>query len=150
MNALPRAVEPNVTPLIDVMLVLLIVFMVITPVSTRSLDSALPRPPADGIAIPRSTAPVVAVRGDDFLVDGRSLGSLAELESQLRDLLATRTERTVFVRVEGQVAYGRAVAAMDAARGAGADRIGLLGLASPAPLAAQSEDGEASRTTRNP
>jgi biopolymer transport protein ExbD len=135
MNAIPRTVEPNVTPLIDVMLVLLIVFMLITPVSTRSIETALPKPPVGDDATPPRTPPRILVREDAVLLDGRPVGSLSELATNLRDLFAARADRTVFVRVEGRVFYGRAVEAMDTARGAGAERIGLLGVAAPRPAA---------------
>lgn len=136
MDALPRTVEPNVTPLIDVMLVLLIVFMLITPVSTRSIDSAIPKPHLDGeVPPPPPAPPLILVREDAVLLDGRALGSLSELAAGLRDLFGARADRTVFVRVDGRVSYGRAVEAMDTARGAGAERIGLLGDAAPRPPA---------------
>jgi biopolymer transport protein ExbD len=118
--------EPNVTPLIDVMLVLLILFMLVTPMSHHDLDTSLPRlAPPDG-ARPPNAAPLVAVRADSVDLDGRRLPTIAEMEGALRDLYATRTDRTIFVRVDGEVSYGRAVAALDAARAAGAERIGLL------------------------
>ena len=117
--------EPNVTPLIDVMLVLLILFMLVTPMTHHDLDTALPRPAPEGARTP-SSAPVVAVRLDSIDLNGRRLPTIADMEGQLRDLYAGRTDRTVFVRVDGEVSYGRAVAAMDAARAAGAERIGLL------------------------
>ena len=55
------------------------------------------------------------------------MADVAALEERLKEILALRSDRTVFVRASGHVRYGRVVEAMDAARGAGADRIGILG-----------------------
>ena len=62
-----------------------------------------------------------------FRLSGTPVVAVGDLESQLRDRLAVRSDGTVFFRVAGDVRYGDAVAAMDAAKGAGADRIGLIG-----------------------
>ena len=99
--------------------------MLVTPIGQRGLDAALPAPPRpDASAQP--AAPLIVVGLDSIELSGRRLGTLAELETELRDLLAVRADHTVIVRVDGDVRYGRAVEAMDVSKAAGADRIGLV------------------------
>jgi biopolymer transport protein ExbD len=118
----------NVTPLIDVMLVLLILFMIVAPMSPRGLDATLPEspgptPPPPPVGIPL----VLTVEAATFSLNSLPLADAQALDEQLKEALGPRSDRTVFVRAVGHVSYGRVVAAMDAARGAGADRIGILG-----------------------
>ncbi len=121
--------EINVTPLIDVMLVLLILFMLVTPVATRSLEARIPEPARSAAPVP--TAPLVlTVEPTLFRLNQTPVLTTSDLRAQLRDVLLARSERTLFVRAEGEVSYGRVVEAMDIARGAGAERIGIV-LASP-------------------
>jgi biopolymer transport protein ExbD len=70
---------------------------------------------------------VITVETDTFRLNDAPLGSAMALGARLQEVLSLRADRTVFVRAEGAVTYGRVVEAMDEARGAGAERIGILG-----------------------
>ncbi len=112
----------NVTPLIDVLLVLLIVFMVIVPDRTRSLDASMP----SGTGSSREPAPVtLRIETSGLALDDRPIASLAELSAELGSRFGGRPERVLLVRVDGAVPYASVVEAIDAAKGAGVERVGL-------------------------
>jgi biopolymer transport protein ExbD len=114
----------NVTPLIDVLLVLLIIFMCVAPPVPTALGAALPRP--DISAGPPAPALVLEVRTDELALNTVPVLTLEDLDRRLRAAFETRGERTLFVRAADDVAYERVVAAIDVAEGAGASRVGLV------------------------
>ena len=126
MRSLARPLaDINITPLIDVMLVMLIIFMVVVPVSRRGLDAAIPEPASrNGDGVPPSVLVTVDTTG--LRLGAKPVLTVTDLEADLRDALASRRDKVVFVRATGAVSYGRVVAVVDAARGAGAERIGLV------------------------
>lgn len=107
------------------MLVLLIISMVVTPLATRGLDVGLPgksqTPPP-----PRPTPLVLRLEVAGMTLNATPVLDLETLGSQLHDRFALRSDRTLFVKAAGAIPYGRVVEAMDVARGAGADRIGIV------------------------
>jgi len=119
---------PNVIPMADIMLVLLIIFMVVTPMLQKgvSVDMARVQNPNDMPNADRDDAIIVAVTrsGDIFL--GTQKTSRDQITSLVRDRIANRLDKTVFVKSDARAKYGDVVAVVDEVRAAGVDQLGLL------------------------
>jgi biopolymer transport protein TolR len=115
----------NVTPMIDILLVLLIVFMLL-PAHSHGLESDLPQPGQPRASARNPQHVIVRIARDGSLeIDAQRIVT-AELEARLRSLFAARPDGVLFVDAEGELNFADVAAVIDTARGAGVGRIGLL------------------------
>ncbi len=120
--------SPNVIPMADIMLVLLIIFMVVTPMLQKNMpvDMARTDTAHDMQDADKDDAIVVAITRDGAIYLGHTKVSKDDITGQVKDRISNRLDKTVYVKSDARAKYGDVVAVVDEIRSAGVDQLGLL------------------------
>ena len=121
----PGFSEINVTPLVDVMLVLLVVFMVTAPLMLQGMDVNLPKTTTQPIRMPNAPLILTVTKDGEYSL-ARKIVPVGELQAKLEAVFDARGSKEVFLRADEAAPYGVVVEAMAAARRAGASRLGIV------------------------
>jgi biopolymer transport protein ExbD len=117
----------NITPLVDVVLVLLIIFMVMTPTLLKEMDLTVPEKADVQVAVPSTTDQlVVSVSREGKIAINHEAIAESELSSRMHDLMASRSDKLAFFDIDDDANYGEVMHVMDVCRGAGVKVLGIM------------------------
>jgi biopolymer transport protein ExbD len=124
----PQMSAPNVIPMADIMLVLLIIFMVVTPMLTKGLSVELAKVnnPSDMPNADKDDAVIVGISASGDVFIGSAKSDITQIADQVRDRISNKLDKTVFVKSDGRAKYGDVVKVVDEIRSAGVDNVGLI------------------------
>ena len=120
--------SPNIIPMADIMLVLLIIFMVVTPMLSKGLSVELAKVnnPSDMPDADKDDAVIVGISASGDVYLGSTKSDITQISDQVKDRISNKLDKTVFVKSDGRAKYGDVVKVVDEIRSAGVDNVGLI------------------------